>query len=122
MPFFKLQIIVFFSSFGINDVVVVVVVVVDHANDSHLSSTCKFIHEVLSLMLYKVVTENNFFCLQEVKPFRISIYFDRPSMWLALFHIINLSLSLSILAKSHTLMLFVRCFALSWFNIQRRAK
>lgn len=58
MPFFKLQIIVFFPSFGINDVVVVVV---DHANDSHLSSTCKFIHEVLSLMLYKVVTENNFF-------------------------------------------------------------
>lgn len=54
MPFFKLQIIVFIPSFGINDVVVVVVV--DHANDSHLSSTCKFIHEVLSLMLYKVVT------------------------------------------------------------------
>ena len=121
MPFFKLQIIVFFPSFGINDVVVVVVVVVDHANDSHLSSTCKFIHEVLSLMLYKVVTENTG-GLQEVKPFRISIYFDRPSMWLALFHIINLSLSLSILAKSYTLMLFVRCFALSWFNIQRRAK
>ena len=121
MPFFKLQIIVFFPSFGINDVVVVVVVVVVNANDSYLSSTCKFIHEVLSLMLYKVVTENTG-GLQEVKPFRISIYFDRPSMWLALFHIINLSLSLSILAKSYTLMLFVRCFALSWFNIQRRAK
>lgn len=80
MPFFKLQIIVFFPSFGINDVVVVVV---DHANDSHLSSTCKFIHEVLSLMLYKVVTENNFFVYRRSSHSVLAfILTDLPCGWL----------------------------------------
>lgn len=80
MPFFKLQIIVFFPSFGINDVVVVVV---DHANDSHLSSTCKFIHEVLSLMLYKVVKENNFFVYRRSSHSVLAfILTDLPCGWL----------------------------------------
>lgn len=80
MPFFKLQIIVFFPSSGINDVVVVVV---DHANDSHLSSTCKFIHEVLSLMLYKVVTENNFFVYRRSSHSVLAfILTDLPCGWL----------------------------------------
>lgn len=81
MPFFKLQIIVFIPSFGINDVVVVVVV--DHANDSHLSTTCKFIHEVLSLMLYKVVTENNFFVYRRSSHSVLAfILTDLPCGWL----------------------------------------